>query len=263
MTPSGLTPQEQQEYQRFRELMKDPIAGPELMKILNQPNTTMGQIGQISNLISKAKTPSQQLGAGLGGALGMGINALLKKRNNSNSNASPPTMKQMGQYLSSQSDYSGGDVNNVEPNLSRPAGPQDRSPAITSENYDPSEDMNYIEEARRGGVIGRKRRFAGGGDLEDAVSRKPPGREVLHRRPVISTTIVIAKKPPASEKGDAKPGKKARGGPIQARRPAAVPPRRGPADGAGPPAPFRKGGRVQAPRGSGIAQRGKRFTGIF
>ena len=255
MTPSGLTPQEQQEYQRFRELMKDPVAGPELMKILNQPNTTMGQIGQIGSLMMNAKTPSQQLGTGIGGALGMGINALLKKRNNSN--ASPPTMKQMGQYLSGQNDYGG--YSGVEPNGAPSVGP----PATTSENYDPSQDENYIEAARRGGVIGRKRRFAGGGDLEDAIPRKPPGREVLHRRPIISTTIVIAKKPPASEKGDKKPEKKAHGGPIQARKPAAVPPRRGPADGDGPPAPFRKGGRVQAPRGSGIAQRGKRFSGIF
>jgi hypothetical protein len=252
MTPSGLTPQEQQEYQRFRELMKDPIAGPELMKILNQPNTTMGQIGQIGSMMTNAKTPSQQLGTGLGGALGMGINALLKKRNNSNT--STPTMRQAGQYLSGQSDYGG--YSGVEPN----GAPSTSPPATTSENYDPSEDENLVEQARKGGVI-RKRRFAGGGETEDAVPRKPPGRELLRGRPIISTTIVIAKKPPASEKGDRKPEKKARGGPIQARRPAAVPPRRGPSDSA--PAPFRKGGRVQVPRGSGIAQRGKRFSGIF
>ena len=50
--------------------------------------------------------------------------------------------------------------------------------------------------------------------------------------------------------------------PSNAAKPAAIPPRHGPGNG-GPAAPFAKGGHVQVPRGSGIAQRGKAFRGIY
>lgn len=94
--------------------------------------------------------------------------------------------------------------------------------------------------------------------------KAPPKKAILLRRPggakklaipVISTTIVIARKP------DKKAEKKARGGVRPVAEPRKVPLKQGAASE--PPAPFKKGGRVQVPRGSGIAQRGKRFRGIF
>lgn len=91
-------------------------------------------------------------------------------------------------------------------------------------------------------------------DRRAVLTRKPIGPV-----PVLHTTIVIAAKP--KEK---KPEKKAMGGNLkQADRrplkPNAIPPLRGPQDG-GRPLPH---GRVQVPRGSGAAIRGKRFGGIF
>jgi hypothetical protein len=247
MTPSAMTPEQQRQWERFQDLIKDPVAGPQLMKILNQPNTTMGEIGRIGSMMSKAQTPSQQLGTGIGGAIGLGIQALRKKAGQQGqaNTALKSQSQQVGDFLTGQ--------NSANPSAGDVA-------------FDPSEDMNMVESDRRGGMIGRKRKFAAGGEMEDAIPRKPPKREVLHRRPVISTTIVIAKKPPGREESRSareEPEKKARGGSIQARKPAAVPPRRGPGNGDGPPSPYRKGGRVQVPRGSGVAQRGKRFSGIF
>jgi hypothetical protein len=107
------------------------------------------------------------------------------------------------------------------------------------------------EGMRHGGGV---RAFAKGGTVAVA---PPPKKSVLVRRPavpVISTTIVIAKKKP-------EPEKKKRGGSI--RKPDAIPPSKGPDNGEPPPAPFAKGGRVQVPRGSGCATRGKRFGGIY
>jgi hypothetical protein len=108
----------------------------------------------------------------------------------------------------------------------------------------------------KGGKVSKKK-FATGGLEEEAPPpvRKP--RAVLVRKPlgeakapVISTTIVLAKK---------KPTQKKKGGALKAE---ALPPKRGP-EPQGPPAPFRKGGHVQVPRGSGAAIRGKRFGGIY
>jgi hypothetical protein len=104
--------------------------------------------------------------------------------------------------------------------------------------------------------------FAKGG----MVKPKVPKKAILLRRPggkmaipVISTTIVIARHKP-EKKGE----KKAHGGvKLEPRKPEAIPPKHGPGNGDVEGAPFRKGGRVQVPRGSGIAQRGKRFSGIF
>ena len=122
---------------------------------------------------------------------------------------------------------------------------------------------------RRGGRI---RQFAGGGHAADDAlplpSKPSEGRGILRRAPipVISTTIVIAHhkpKPTGKKAPPKKPVKKKTGGPVQPPlKPAALPPKKGPGDG-GPPAPYRKGGHVQVPRGSGIAQRGKAFRGIF
>lgn len=130
---------------------------------------------------------------------------------------------------------------------------------------------------------GRARRaFARGGQTAEDLPPEPakPMRAVLVRKPgsepdaggkhfpipVISTTIVIAHHKPQRKaksklKPETRPAKKAAGGPIKPRRPAAVPPTRGP--GNGTPAPFAKGGHVQVPRGSGCATRGKKFGGIY
>jgi hypothetical protein len=108
------------------------------------------------------------------------------------------------------------------------------------------------EEYRRGG---RVRKFAQGGANEALPETKPPERGVLRRAPipVLTTTIVIA--PKAEEpKAKKKPVKKKKGGAA---------PKSGTPAAAAPPAPYRKGGHVQVPRGTGVAKRGKGFKGIF
>jgi hypothetical protein len=72
--------------------------------------------------------------------------------------------------------------------------------------------------------------------------------------PVLHTTIVIAAKP---KKSDKKPEKKNLGGPP--RKPQAIPPVAGPGNGERP----RPHGRVQVPRGTGAAIKGKRFGGVY
>lgn len=93
--------------------------------------------------------------------------------------------------------------------------------------------------------------------------RKPPKRAV----PAIAIIITASKKPPGKEGGR----KKAKGGKIvlaesqldkSARKPRAVPPVHGPGNG-DQYAPYKKGGHVQVPRGSGAAVKGKRFSGIY
>jgi hypothetical protein len=119
-------------------------------------------------------------------------------------------------------------------------------------------EKNLIK--RRGG---RLTKFAEGGDLEEPPAKKSP-RAVLMRKPlghhampipILHTTIVIATKPKPK-----KTAKKKKGGAIKA---SALPPAKGPGNGSEPPAPYRKGGHVQVPRGSGAAIRGKRFGGIY
>jgi len=194
---------------KIQQLLKDPIAGPKLMAIVNQPNTGMASgLGNIASAVSKQTSPSGQLGAGLGGAIGMGLQQLLKKKPG-------PTMS-TDQILSL-------------PATSRIGG-GDYSPTLGDVD-DFSNEMTPINAAR-GGKIDAK-------------------------RPILSTTIVIAKKPK-------KPEKKRTGGGIKARRPNAIPPKHGPGNGdSEPAAPFAKGGRVQTPRGSGCAERGKQFRGIY
>lgn len=84
--------------------------------------------------------------------------------------------------------------------------------------------------------------------------RKPLGMPV----PILHTTIVIAAKPKAGKK---KPAAKQAGGVIRPARPDLLPPRRGPQNQLGE-RPLAHG-RVQVPRGSGAAIRGKRFGGIY
>ena len=114
--------------------------------------------------------------------------------------------------------------------------------------------------------------FARGGRFADSglgtVRRSPreallgPPHGLPHGMPIpiLHTTIVIAAKPkPEKKKPEAK--KKAEGGVVRPKRPDLIPPRRGPQDGMEVrPRPH---GRVQVPRGSGAAIRGKRFGGIY
>jgi hypothetical protein len=97
---------------------------------------------------------------------------------------------------------------------------------------------SFMDEMARGGPILPPKK--------SILLRRPGGGQKKAAVPVISTTIVIAPK-----KKQHQPEKKAKGGTV---KPAAV---------EVPPAPYAKGGRVQVPRGTGIAQRGKRFRGIF
>jgi hypothetical protein len=108
--------------------------------------------------------------------------------------------------------------------------------------------------------IGGMKKAAGcdplGGALVEELPPPAPKKAVLLRKPaavpVISTTIVITKKKKPDEE---KPEKKKRGGAVKGKPAATV--------STEPPAPYAKGGRVQVPRGSGCATRGKRFGGIY
>lgn len=217
-------------------MIKDPIAGPKLKAMLDdttggtgQPLSLLGTLGQVGSAVSQQKTPSGQLGAGLGTLAATGLGALLKKK--------PSADPMAGR------DPSGPGA------ASRQAA--DAGPLPGAADDDEEELPGY----RRGGIK-RKKKFAAGGDVAEEAPALPAKRGVLTRRPVLSTTIVIAPKKKAA------PEKKKRGGRIKPRKPNAVPPLHGPGNG-GPPQPFAKGGRVQVPRGSGCAQRGKQFRGIY
>jgi hypothetical protein len=87
--------------------------------------------------------------------------------------------------------------------------------------------------------------------LKSVLVRKPLGMPV----PVLHTTIVIAAKPKDAKKGKDKKAKQA-GGVLLPAKPQLLPPR----DHEDRPRPH---GRVQVPRGSGAAIKGKRFGGIY
>jgi hypothetical protein len=148
----------------------------------------------------------------------------------------------------------------VSPDMEYARGGQVHSDAA----QDRAQTLRLLKEKKlikaRGG---RMSKFAHGGaeDLPPP-AKKPTGKAgVLVRKPmghampipVLHTTIVIAAKPTK------KKAAKKKGGAIKA---SALPPPKGPGNG-DPPAPYRKGGHVQAPRGSGAAVRGKRFSGIY
>ena len=85
----------------------------------------------------------------------------------------------------------------------------------------------------------------------------------MHRAPILHTTIVIAAKPKKNVK-EGQPVLKAMGGELpqeerRPRKPRAIPPPAGP-QAAGARLPH---GRVQVPRGSGAAIKGKRFGGVY
>jgi len=168
--------------------------------------------------------------------------------------ASPPYMRR-GPVLSPMEDLG------PQPGPDMPLGASGYG--LPTPQYEPPSDYatqspDYVmqdepdEPMAEGGKV-KKRKFAAGGEMAEPVVKKPMGRAVLVRRPrpvpVVSTTIVLKKKP----------DKKKKGGPLKAE---ALPPKRGP-EPQGPPAPFKKGGHVQVPRGFGAAERGKRFGGIY
>jgi hypothetical protein len=115
-------------------------------------------------------------------------------------------------------------------------------------------EKNLIKKARGG-------QFATGAADDSPLPPAKKGKSVLTRKPfghaipAPHITIVIAAVPKKK-----KASKKAKGGKIA--KPAAVPPERGPQNG-DQYAPYKKGGHVQAPRGSGAALKGKRFSGIY
>ena len=225
-------------------MLKDPVEGPKLKAMLNdttggtgQPLSLLGALGQAGSAASKQQTPSSQLGSGIGTLAGLGLGALFKKKK--------PDVTMAGRDPNSPGPESSAAAEAGPPPTPEPAMPKDILP------YDDNSDN---ENYRRGGGVKRRKKFAAGGDVAEEAPAPPAKRGILTRRPVLSTTIVIAPKK--------KPEKKKTGGRIKARKPAAIPPRHGPGNG-GPPAPFAKGGRVQVPRGSGCAQRGKQFRGIY
>jgi hypothetical protein len=305
---------------RLRAAMRDPIEREIIQREMEdaaQDNTWGGALSKLGGQVEKMQSPGAAAAAGIGGMLGLGLKALLKKKAPGGSTTSSSD--------TSTSSYTpgGGGGGGVEQNLTRPAGswsdatpvpaaeawkntPQPPSvtppatptpppapvsdatstPAVTGRSRlmmgldgrgnnvssldggrtwttdagTPVSGPIYQQTEIGGGMRrgGRVRKFAGGGDLP-AEPPPEPKKAVLMRRPipVIHTTIVIAHKP--TKKEDKKPVKKARGGPL---KPAALPPKKGP-ESQGPPSPFKKGGHVQVPRGSGIAQRGKTFRGIY
>ena len=231
-------------------MLKDPIAGPRLKAMLDdttggtgQPLSIMGALGQVGSAVSQQKTPSGQLGAGLGSLAGMGLGALLKKKR--------PAGPMAGRNPNIPGQQS---VEDATPPAEEPNGAYSGPGAASMPKDIPSDD-DELPGYRHGGGVRRKPKFAAGGDVAEEAPAPTAKRGVLTRRPILSTTIVIAPKKPKTEK-------KKRGGRIKPRKPAAVPPLHGPGNG-GPPAPFAKGGRVQVPRGSGCAQRGKQFRGIY
>ena len=220
---------------KLQQLLNDPVMGPKLLAMINQPGqqqpmTSSGVAGDLSNvgsMMSKQQTPSGQIGSGIGGAIGMGVQALrrgaMKKK--------PTTSSAPGSYLSQAgvTPASGPgsylDQIGVSAPPETPAAGGDAGLVGGNDDYDGGNDD-----------------FIGGEDDEYAKGGKVK-RGVLVRRPVLSTTIVIAKKP---EKKKEKPDKKRKGGAIQARKPAAIPPKRGP----GPPAPTPKGAMCKLPAAS-------------
>jgi len=320
------TPVDQDLLVRLRAALRDPTQRDIIQREIENagpggPGTLEGGLTRLGSAMQGARTSGGAAAAGIGGALGLGLRALMKKKRSMD----PMTNR------SSDNPMSAIDVPTAEPNLDRPAGTDSTlvpaaeawkhgsgtadigpnaapatpappvstdvtaSPAVSSPggrlmmgadargnpltSYDggqtwkndttgavvtgPIYNQSDIGGMKRGG---RVRRFADGGKAADDALPPPhePGRGVLmrHPMPVLHTTIVITPhhQPPDEKKpAKKKPMKKAKGGPI---KPAAVPPKRGP-EPQGPPAPFKKGGHVQVPRGSGCAKRGKSFRGIY
>jgi hypothetical protein len=117
-------------------------------------------------------------------------------------------------------------------------GPPD---VFTSPGQDPSlspqiDTLDDTAGFRRGGKV---KGFARGGDVAEPAAPSKKKRAVLVRKPAVPViTIALIKKKPTAKRS---------GGKLEE-----------------PPAPYKKGGRVQVPRGSGAAQRGRgQFKGVF
>lgn len=287
---STLSPQT---IQQLEVLMNDPIQGPKIKAML-QGQSGLGTLGSVSKAISGQTTPSGQAGAGIGAGIGLGIKALLNKNKNQypnndvtmqGRNPNSPGGESAARTVLGPPDDSldgGGAADlSVDPSLAhggkvhvyakggkvqifnstKPApGNLATHPHKSGRRFAKGGEANQFDstKAAPGDLATHpgKEKFSEGGEMEEPPKKKLRG--VLVRRPLLSTTIVIAKKPPK-----AKAERKRTGGKIHAKKPNAIPPEHGPGNGDGAPAPFKKGGHVQSPRGSGIAQRGKRFQGIF
>lgn len=266
---STLSPQT---IQQLEVLMNDPIQGPKIRAMLHG-QSGLGTLGSVSKAISGQTTPSGQVGAGLGAGIGLGLKALLNKNRSADPmagrNPSIPGGESAARAAIGPPDDSldGGEVGDYAKggkvklfNSAKPApGNLATHPHKGSRRFAKGGEANTFDSTKTAPgdmpTHPGQDRLAEGGAIEG-----PKRRGILVRRPLLSTTIVIAKKPPAKAK---KAERKKTGGRIHAKKPNAIPPEHGPGNGHETPAPFRKGGHVQSPRGSGIAERGKRFQGIF
>jgi len=313
---------------RLRALMRDPAQRQILQQELDRSagSNLPGALTRLGTAMQSARTPGAAAATGLGGAIGIGLGTLLRRRRAIAANQNLPS--------GGVADPTGGGAvlsPQIEPNLAQPAGtgaapltqsaasltplaPVDITPSslagaasqllmgtdrggmnvhstdggqtwvndagarVTGPIYNQTDiggigtpAYNSAGQLMRQG--GRVRGFARGGHAAEELPPSPPpraARAVLTRRPmhipIIATTIIIAKKKPTAKRPVAKKvvAKRRAGGAL---KPHAIPPKRGPGNGniatPVPPAPCAKGGHVQVPRGSGIAQRGKRFRGIF
>jgi len=211
--------------------LKDPAKRAQIQQALAgaplSPNVG-GTLSKLGTSMQSATTPGAALATGAGGLLGAGLSLALKRRQRAK-NANTV-----------------GDSPNVETDLNDPT-------LGMSDDLDIPGNVAGINQFRRGGAT--RKAFGGVAEEEPLPEKKPKGVLLRRPMPVLHTTIVIAtkKKPPEKKKS---------GGTIKAKKPNAIPPRRGPTP-MGPPAPFAKGGHVQVPKGSGCASKGKRFRGIF
>lgn len=268
----------------LRQAMQDPTQRPQIMQMIreaglnatndptpsltrpsNQTTLGFGSLPQASSTLSSVgsamqkATPQTAGAAGIGAGLGIGLGTLLRRRQQANQqSAASPTYNDADLYQPGV-----GPVTGPAPDFSAPpTGVVGATPPTIS---DLNGALINLPTYRRGGRI---KKFAEGGAEDVPEPEKKTPREVLRRKPmglalpVLHTTIVIAAKPKSEKKAQ----KKQRGGPIKPIKPEAVPPQRGPQNGSrprDPGAPFRRGGHVQVPRGSGRAIKGKRFSGIY
>lgn len=184
---------------RIRVALADPAKRAQVRAMFGgEAPTGMGRLGSTLSSVGRSMAGTQGIGGAAGAGLGAGLGLVLRGLRGTR-----PAARQLGQTNPVQP----APTPEIEPNAIAPAG-----------QIVPPKDDDNPPMFRSGG----RARFAD----KDAIEKKA-------KVPVISTTIVIAKKP----KKDEKPG--------------------------GPPQPFRKGGHVQVPRGSGCATKGKRFRGIY
>jgi len=284
---------------RLRAAMKDPTKRALIQQEMQQAATDPlgGTLTKVGSAMQKSTTPAGSAAAGIGAGLGLGLAGLMKLRQR-NKPAQPgatnPTKPIAAPEIEPNLNSPAGTNNALQPlppspdinpgtlaggastlkmgvdRLGNNVSSTDGGVTWKDDHGNAASGTIYNQTDIGGNGMkrgGRVRRFAEGGSQDEPP--EAPKRAVLLRRPipVLHTTIVIAHKPSDDEKSSkleksgkeksskleksGKPVKKARGGAIKAKVPE------------GPPAPFRKGGHVQVPRGSGRAIKGRRFSGIY